>query len=74
MTQSEALEYYKRIEDFNTQEIRNLVKKELRPNLNQVVAGAAMGLIGRIAGALLGGPIAAVAGGGLGTYPTHTPE
>ena len=52
MTKSEALEYYKRIENFNTQEIRNLVEKELRPSLNQAVAGAAMGMIGRIAGAL----------------------
>ena len=71
MTQSEALEYYKRIEDFNTQEIRNLVEKELQPSLNQAVAGAAMGMIGRIAGAFIGGPIGAAVGGHT---PTHTPE
>ena len=74
MTQSEALEYYKRIEDFNTQEIRNLVEKELRPSLNQAVAGAAMDMIGRIAGALLGAPIRAVAGSASGHTLTHTPE
>ena len=74
MTQSEALEYYKRIEDFNTQEIRNLVEKELRPSLNQTVAGAAMDMIGRIADALLGAPIAALAESASGHTLTHTPE
>ena len=74
MTQSEALEYYKRIENFNTQEIRNLVEKELRPSLNQVVAGAAMDMIGSIAGAFLGAPIAAIAGSDSGHTLTHTPE
>ena len=74
MTQSEALEYYKRIEDFNTQEIRNLVEKELRPSLNQAVAGAAMDMIGRIAGALLGAPFGAVEGSASGHTLTHTPE
>ena len=74
MTKSEALEYYKRIENFNTQEIRNLVEKELRPSLNQAVAGAAMGMIGRIAGALLGAQIAALAGSDDSHTLTHTPE
>ena len=72
MTKSEALEYYKRIENFNTQEIRNLVEKELRPSLNQAVAGAAMGMIGRIAGALLGAQIAALAGSDDIHTLTHT--
>ncbi len=74
MTQSEALEYYKQIEFFDSKEIRKLIKKELQPSLNQIARDAALGILCRIAGGLFGGPVGAAAGGPINVRSTPSPE
>lgn len=74
MTQSEALEYYKQIEFFDSKEIRKLIKKELQPSLSQITRDAALGILCRITVGFFGGAVGALPGGPINVRSTPSLE
>lgn len=74
MTQSEALEYYKQIEFFDSKEIRKLIKKELQPSLSQITRDVALGILCRITGGFFGGVVGAAPVGPINVRSTPSLE